>query len=307
MNKNQSFSPTIKQLRAFVGVYQLHKLSAAASRLFVTPSAISVLIRQLEEGLEVRLFDRTTRVLKPTPAAHETVKIAERILRDLGAFGAELQDLTNLRRGRVTVVATPMLAEILLPRAVQLFNEQHPEIQFAIDDCAPNQFYAQVMGEHADFGIGTPEGAIPGLEFLTLMRDHLSVVCAPTHPLAKHRVLRWKDLDGLPVMTVRPGYGIRSLIELSASRAGVRLNVVQEVSFPATALWMAAQGGTPAILPAALVGFSRNPNLVSRTLTSPKVSRNILLAFKRGRSLSPAASQFIAVLRNSLGTSGAPD
>lgn len=300
MNSSKAFSPTIKQLRAFVAIYQLRKLSAAATQLFVTQSAVSVLIRQLEEGLGVRLFDRTTRSLQPTPAAHEALKMAERILRDMDAFGAGLSDLANLRRGRFTVVATPMLAEILLPRAVALFQAEHPEIQCVIDDCAPDQFQAHVMGEHADFGIGTPTQAVPGLEFQTLMRDHLSVVCARTHPLAKRRVLRWADLHQLPVMTVRPGYGIRPLIELSASRAGVRLNVVQEVSFPSTALWMAAHGSTPAILPAALVGAAKDPNLVALTLTAPKVSRDIRLVFKRGRSLSPAASRFIAVLRGTL-------
>ncbi|HCB75296.1 MAG TPA: hypothetical protein DEP91_03860 [Sphingomonas bacterium] len=83
MNSERHFSPTLKQLRAFVAVYQLRKLSAAATQLFLTQSAISVLIRQMEDGLGTRLFDRTTRSLQPTPAAHEAVQVAERILRDL--------------------------------------------------------------------------------------------------------------------------------------------------------------------------------------------------------------------------------
>ena len=52
---------TMKQLRAFVAVYRLRKLTAAAERLSVTPSAVSVLIRQIELALDIRLFDRTTR------------------------------------------------------------------------------------------------------------------------------------------------------------------------------------------------------------------------------------------------------
>src|SRR6187549_823438 len=97
------FAPTVRQLRAFVAVYQLRKLSAAAEQLFVTQSAISVLVRQMEEGLGARLFDRTTRSLQPTQAAAEAIVVAERILRDVESLGAGLRDLTQLRRGRVSL------------------------------------------------------------------------------------------------------------------------------------------------------------------------------------------------------------
>ncbi len=300
MNQDRQFSPTLKQLRAFVAVYQLRKLSAAATQLFLTQSAVSVLIRQMEDGLGTRLFDRTTRSLQPTPAAHEAVQVAERILRDLDSLGAGLQDLSGLRRGRVTVVVTPTLAEILLPPVVREFRAQHPDIHLVIDDCAPDQFFSRVISDQTDFGIGTPERVGPGVELQTLLRDHLSLVCTRDHPLAQRRSVRWRDLEGLPVTTVRPGYGIRPLIELSAARAGVRLNVMHEVTFLASALWMTGSGLAPSIMPAAYVAASRNPELVARTLTAPKVSRDICLVSKEGRSLSPAAQQFITVLRKTL-------
>ena len=69
-------SPTLKQLRAFAAVYELRKLTAAAERLSITQSAVSVLIRQMEEALSTRLFDRTTRSLRPTRAADEAIVVA---------------------------------------------------------------------------------------------------------------------------------------------------------------------------------------------------------------------------------------
>ena len=114
----------MKQLRAFSAVYELCKLTAAAERLSVTQSAISVLLRQLEDGLGCRLFDRTTRSLKPTRAADEAIFVAERILRDLDALGTGLQDLSAPHRGRVSVAVTPTLAEIVLPAALRQFALQ---------------------------------------------------------------------------------------------------------------------------------------------------------------------------------------
>lgn len=297
MNESRHFSPTLRQLRAFVAVYQLRKLGAAATQLFLTQSAISVLIKQMEEGLGVKLFDRTTRSLQPTQAAHEAHQVAQRILRDIDSLGAGLQDLTGLRRGRVSVVVTPTLGEILLPKVVQVFQQAHPHIHLAINDCAPDQFFSHVLSEQSDFGIGTPEGVGPGLEIETLVRDHLSLVCRPEHPLASCKQVRWKDLEGEAVTTVRPGYGIRPLIELSAAQAGIRLNITHEVTFLSTALWMTGSGLGPSIMPAAYLLAARESGLVARKLTAPQVSRDICLVSKQGRSLSAAAQEFIAVLK----------
>ena len=133
MNSAPAFTPSLRQLRAFRAVYQLRKLSAAAEQLSITQSAVSVLIRQLEEGLGTRLFDRTTRSLRPTMAATEAIVVAERILRDVESLGAGLRDLSALRRGRVSLAVTPTLGEILLPAVVRRFARLHPEIRIVID------------------------------------------------------------------------------------------------------------------------------------------------------------------------------
>ncbi len=301
MDRAQPFTPTLRQLRAFRAVYQLRKLSAAAEQLFVTQSAVSVLIRQMEEGLGTRLFDRTTRSLQPTQAAVEAIMVAERILRDVDSLGAGLRDLTALRRGRISLAVTPTLAEILLPRVVKRFAALHPEIRVVIDDCAPDQFVSRVAGEHVEFGIGTPERAAADLDTQTLLRDHLALVCRRDHALAAQRTVRWADLAGHPVVTVRPGYGIRPMIDGAAAQAGVQLDVVNEVSFLSTALWMTSCGLGASVMPSAYARHSRDKSLVIKPLASPRVSRDIALVFRRGRSLSPAAQSFIEVMRAELG------
>lgn len=300
MKSPPGFTPTMRQLRAFHAVYQLRKLSAAAEQLSITQSAVSVSIRQLEEGLGARLFDRTTRSLQPTQAAAEAIVVAERILRDVDSLGAGLRDLTQLRRGRVSLAVTPTLAEILLPAAIREFGQLHPEVRVVIDDCSPDQFVSRVLGEHVDFGIGTPERAAADVETRMLVRDHLALVCRKGDPLASAKTLRWAELAGQGVITVRPGYGIRPLIDGAAAGAGVQLNVVNEVTFLSTALWMTACGLGPSIMPSAYARESAQRELVVKKLTHPIVSRDISVVSKRGRSLPPACESFLAVLRRTL-------
>ena len=297
---NTSFAPTIRQLRAFVQVHRLRKLSAAAEQLFVTQSAVSMLIRQLEEGLGARLFDRTTRSLQPTAAASEMLPVAERILRDVDALATGFRELAQLERGRVSVAITPTLASFLLPEAIRRFAHSHPQVRVLVDDCAPDQFVSRVIGEHVDFGIGTPER--PGAEVDTqmLLRDHLALVCPRTHPLAERRSVRWRALAGEPLTTVRPGYGIRPQIEAAAAQAGVALDVVHEVSFLSTALWMTASGMGAAIMPSAFARAAGDASLAILPLVAPRVSRDVSVVTRRGRSLSAASLSFIRTLRTTL-------
>ncbi|MDQ0014634.1 DNA-binding transcriptional LysR family regulator [Variovorax boronicumulans] len=302
MNENfgPTFSPTIRQLRAFLAVHQLRKLSAAAQKLFVTQSAVSMLIRQLEEGLGTRLFDRTTRSLKPTAAANEMLPMAERILRDIDSLSTGFRELSTLERGRVSLAITPTLATFLLPAAIRSFSEEHPKVRVMVNDCAPDQFISRILGEHVDFGIGTPERPGAEVEVQRLMRDHLALVCRNDHPLAKARVVRWTDLAGHPVITVRPGYGVRPLIDGTAADAGVALDVVNEVSFLSTALWMTASGMGASIMPSAFARDANEPSLVIKVLSAPRVSRDISVVTKRGHSLSVAARALIDAIKRSL-------
>ena len=301
MNPAPRFSPTIRQLRAFLAVHQLRKLSAAAEKLYVTQSAVSMLIRQLEEGLGARLFDRTTRSLQPTAAANEMLPAAERILRDVDSLSADFRELAQLQRGRICLAITPTLASFLLPATIRRFGHAHPGVRVVVDDCAPDQFVSRIIGEHVDFGIGTPERPGAEVETETLMRDHLSLVCAPGHALAASaKPVRWAELAGHAVITVRPGYGIRPLIDGTAAQAGVALDVVNEVSFLSTALWMTASGMGPSIMPSAFARAAGDDALVVRSLTAPRVSRDVFVVTKRGRSLSAASRSFIETLRRAL-------
>ncbi len=300
MNAHARFLPTMRQLRAFAAVYRLRKVSAAAEQLSVTQSAVSLSLRQLEEGLGARLFERTTRSLQPTQAAREAIVLVERILRDAQDLSAGMLELTELRRGRVSLAITPTLAELLLPVPIVRFRQKYPGIHVDVNDCAPDQFVARVLGEQVDFGIGVPEQDGADVDSDTLVRDHLAVVCPAEHGFAGRDRIRWADLADQAVITIRPGYGVRPLIDASAARAGVRLRVVHEVTFLSTALWMAAAGMAVAIVPAAYAGAAHPGRLAVVPLAAPRVSRDICIVSRRGRGLSPAARALVEEVRAAL-------
>lgn len=290
-------TPSIRQLRAFVAVYQSGKVATAAEQLALTQPAVSVLLRQLEDKLGVRLFDRTTRSMHRTEAAHEVMEVAQRVLSDLDGLGRNMRELAQVRRGRVAVAATSTIAQTLMPRAMRRFLADHPQVQVVLDDCAPQQFVPRILAEQVDLGVGTPEDPESAeLDMRVLIRDHLNVVCTADHPLAARRSVSWGDLAGCRLITIKAGYGIRRSIDQAAAQAGAGLDVAHEVALLTTALALAAQGLGVSILPASLITHGHHPGLVARKLLRPVVTRDIGIVTRRGHGLSPAARAFVAAL-----------
>lgn len=293
---------TLRQLRAFVAVYRLGKLATAASRLSVTESAVSTMLRQMESALNLRLFDRTSRSLVPTQAAQEIIAAAERILGDVAWLGTRMQDMGDCRIGRVHVAVTATVGSVLMPGVVRRFRDAYPGVQLVLDDCAPDQFLTKVSSEPVDFGIGTPEREDPLLASRLLLRDHLCLVCATDHPLARRRQVRWRELAKEPVIAVRQGlaYGMRRRMEAAAAGAGVALNVVHEVNFLSSAFWMTASGLGVSMWASALAARMPYENLTRCRLVGPRVPIDFSLVHKHGRSLSPAAEAFVEIARDEL-------
>jgi len=291
---------SLKQLRAFVAVYRFRKLAAAADHLAVTQSAVSVLIRQMEATLGARLFDRSTRSLSPTRAAHEAIGMAERILHDVAALGESFQDLMQRKRGRVEVAVTPAIGMVLMPTAVRRFIARYPDIRVVLNDCAPDQFLARVLADSVEFGIGTPEQITSDIDAETLTEDYLCVVCTRDHRFAQRARVRWAELRGEPLIAIRGGYGVRRMVDAVVAKAGIELHIVNEAAFLTSALWMTASGMGVSILPSALAASWPYPNVVARPLVAPRVSRSISLVTRRGRSLSAACRSFVDVLRQDI-------
>jgi LysR family carnitine catabolism transcriptional activator len=295
-------NPSLRQLQAFVLAYHLGVLTRAADQMFITQSAVSVLIRQLEEGLGMRLFDRTSRTLRPTVAAREILPTAERILRDLESLKAGVRGLAERARGHLNFASTPSVAAAVLPKLIAEYRQRYPQIAVTMQDVAPDRLTVPVLTEEAEFSIGTQGHKPEGIVLQCLVRDHMCAICLKESPLAKKRVVNWKDVLAQPCITVKVGNGIRLLIDETLHRLGERLIPAYEVSYLSTALSMTAAGLGVSVLPGVLLGSFPHHNLVAKKIEGPVVTRDIHLITRAEHSLSPAAQAFVELWYERLGT-----
>ncbi|MDP5306159.1 LysR family transcriptional regulator [Paracoccus spongiarum] len=283
---------TLKQLRAFVVVAEAGQFTRAAERLGLSQSAVSTLISQLEGNLDLRLFDRHTRLLRLTQAGTEMLPIARRAVGDINSIVENARDLNRLGRGRVEIASGTLQAALLLPRLIHSFGKRFPNVDVSLHDVSERMTIELVRNGSVDLGLGTvPENdsEIVGIPALT---DSFLIVMRPEHPLARRSSLCWKDLTDEEVIGPQRGNPIRDRLEAELAHAGIRLQLhraFRDVSLPLTIIGMVDAGLGIAVMTSTVIPLARTLGLVTIVPGEPVISRDVSLIVRRDRSLSPAA------------------
>ncbi|HZR88346.1 MAG TPA: LysR family transcriptional regulator [Bradyrhizobium sp.] len=296
-------NPTMRQLEALVLVYRLGSITKAAAELRVTQSAISLLIRQIEENFQLKLFDRTTRALHPTAACREAIPAAERILSSARGLSQHMRDLVEVRTGRIAVAVSAGVASALLPRILVRYRSRYPEVKIDLFDIAPDELLPFVTASHAEFGIGSFENdGTSEARIETLMQSPLSAIGIKDGRFEKRRRLTWDDLAACDLIAMRRGTRIRTQIDEALAQTGQALKPALEVSLITTALALTAEGAGISILPAHMLPKAQFPTLAAVPLSQPTVNRHISLLSRADFALSPAAERFAEIARRVLST-----
>jgi DNA-binding transcriptional LysR family regulator len=293
---------TMKQLRAFREVAKSASFSRASEKLHIAQSAISALVRELERELSARLFDRTTRRVELTAAGREFLPQVEKIISDLEHAVQDTHDLGQRRRGRLTVAGPPLLIEALIPKVLVPFKHDFPGVRVEIIDARDERIVEAVKTGQADIGIGSFTHADEELSRTRLARDTLSLFCASNHRLAKLRAPKWSDIDGVPLISLTRDSGIRQLVDFGCKSSGISSQPEYEVALVTTALALVGVGIGIAVLPTNSIAAIRGRSIVSRPLSHPTVVREITMISRDGRSLSPAAAEWVHRLKREMKT-----
>ena len=287
---------SLKQLEAIVTVADRGNFTRAAAALGTTQPALSLQVRELEDELGLRLFDRTTRRVEPTRAGVEFIIAARKMLGDLRLAVSNAADLANRQRGRIAIAAPPLLASAVLPRVIATFGKLHPGIEITVWDVASDRIVEKVMSGEADLGLGTFTLREPSLSATTLVRDRLMLFCPAGSPLAQGAPQSWASVADEPQIMLTRESGLRFLVDHGFELVGRSLKPAFEVSQIGTALAMVEAGLGVAILPAYAGLIAEQRRVVTYALEDPVLTREISIIRSQDRSIQPGADEFCRIL-----------
>jgi len=281
----------LRQLRAFVCIGRARSFTKSAEILNATQPTLSAQIRELEEALGVRLFDRNTRSVSLTAAGEDLLPAVAQLLGDLAQLVGKARDAAGRIVGKVSIAALPSVCSTALPRAIASFRSEHPGISVQLRDAVADRAVELVRTKAVDFGIS---GMIddPRIEFVPITYDHIVAVLPKNHPLASSRSLSLQQLLKCPLILMDRDSSVRHIVDSVFASVGRMAAPEYEATFMSSAVGMVRAGLGITLLPSSAYEVATTEVAVRR-VKHPGLRRSVGIIKLRGRSLSSAAEAFV--------------
>ena len=217
------------RLKVFCTVAKTLNFSRAAEEHFISQSAVSRIIKALEEELGVQLVHRQRGAVSLTSVGKAFYRRAREILDHCAAAVKEVDELTRTVRGVLAVGTSTTVARYVFPDLLFAFREAHPTIRVHHQVNNSRGILEALIAGDIEIGLVEDQVFYPGVLSEKLCEDELVLVAAPDHPLAGRGRIAARELRGVPFIRRERGSGTRHLVETRLREMGVNpseLNVV---------------------------------------------------------------------------------
>jgi LysR family cys regulon transcriptional activator len=271
-------------------------LTEVATALFTSQPGVSRQIRELEDELGVVIFERNgKRLTGLTEPGKGILQIIERLLVEAGNLQQASHEYAGQSSGTLSIAATHTQARYALPKVVQSFRSDFPDVRIALQQSAPDHIAEWVLSGKADIGIAT-EGLsqFPDLVSFPCYRWSHLIVVPDGHPLLNHSPIRLEDLAAWPLITYDVGFTGRGHIDAAFAKAGVDADIVLTAMDSDVIKQYVSLGMGVGIVASMAFDHGRDKGLravEASHLFAPNVTR---LAVRRGAYLRSYAYHFIS-------------
>jgi DNA-binding transcriptional LysR family regulator len=275
-------------------------ISAAATALSYTQSAVSQQIAALESETGLALLERHPRGVSLTAAGQALVGHADGILARLEAAEQAMAAIAGLRGGRLRMASFPSAGATLMPRAIAQFRSAYPEVELSLAEGEPEQIAPRLRAGELDLAL-VFEFAGETLidERMTraeLLEDPMFLALPRSHRLAGRERLRLEDLSGQAwVQTSQASPCARHVVRCCHA-AGFEPNVAFESDDYQTVQGLVAAGVGVALIPRMALSAVREDVAVRSLSPAPPV-RSVIAAAPAGARLVPAANAMLGILQ----------
>jgi DNA-binding transcriptional LysR family regulator len=279
----------LSALQAFVAVAQNASFSHAAEQLFVSQSAISKRIAQLETNIKAQLFDRIGRKVALTEAGHALLPRAQRLLNDAKELQRVVADLQGDIAGKLTMGTSHHIGLHRLPDPLRQFTQLHPNVELDIQFMDSEEAcHAVEVGELELAIVTLPPSPRERLSLTTIWQDPLVFVAAKDHALC-HQKASLADLAKHPAVLPSTHTYTRGILESLLRNEGLALNVAMETNYLETLRMLVSTGLGWSLLPKTLIA----DDIQEIKIPKVQLQRELGVVTHEKRSLSNAAQAMI--------------
>jgi DNA-binding transcriptional LysR family regulator len=291
----------VRRMQVLRAVVTSGSVTAAATNLGYTPSAVSQQVAALERQAGLPLLERVGRGVRPTAAGRLLTEHAAIIAKHVAEAEVALADLRAGRTGRLAIRYFATAGAALVPPALAKLRAAHPGVHVDLKLIDPGDPVAEVEDGQADLAIMVPArelGAYDGIRLVHLLDDPYHAVLPKGHRLAAKRVLDLAELADEPWVNneLSAGPCLERMLSACAA-AGFSPNFVVESDEYATAQGFVAAGLGVTLIPRMGLG-QRHPAVAVRRVRNPEPVRSIYAAVRETSLAQLALSGLLDALRD---------
>ncbi len=183
----------LPDIKLFVNIAEANSLTRGAERSHMSLPAASIRIKNLEEGLGVKLLYRTSQGVTLTPPGQAFMHHARLVLQQLTDLRGDLAEYVKGSRGHVRIFANTTAIAEFLPALLPKFLATHPDVNVDLKERLSHDIVRAVSEGKVDVGIVAGNVRTEGLEVLPFQEDRLVLVTSETHPLASRERIEFSE------------------------------------------------------------------------------------------------------------------
>lgn len=296
----------IQHLRYFVEITKNKSFTRAAEALLLTQPMLTRAIKQLEDELEVKLIERTSKSFHLTDAGEHFFVLAQELLGRHNDLYRCMDDVKNARIGEIKLSTPGVLLDVYFPSLLMEFNNRFPGIKLSIIEEGSKLSVQSVMSDSVDLGmVMLPVNHMSQLIIHTVIRDTCHVLLNRAHPLSHRKVIYVPELQYERIITFSETATLHDAFIELCEKHGFIPNITYKSLMPTFTMEMVSLGQCVGILPHPIIKRYITDNLVSIPL-DPGVQWDIAIISKKDRYHSFAANKFLEFMREYFQTLSAP-
>lgn len=291
----------LKQLEAFVQVSESGSFSKAAKELFLTQPTISAHISSLEKELNVRLFIRNTKEVSLSDDGKDLYRYAKQITDLEKAIEERFYMDSDDGKHFITIAASTIPAQYLLPKVLMCYRERYPKEQIKIMETDSSEVVTQVVDHMVDVGFTGTVLEKKHCKYIPFYKDELAVI-APDTP--KYRILKEQNRDDIdwikrkPLILREEGSGTRKEAEKQLKNAGIfmeDLDIVASIANQETIKKSVKQGMGITVL--SRLAAEDEDGLLIFPIPGADEGRDINLVYNKNYQMTRSADRFIRIVK----------
>ena len=293
-----------RQLQAFLAIARLGSFTRAAEEIFVTQAGLSLMLKDFETQVGARLFDRTTRSVRLTPAGESLLPTARRMMSEWDSATINVGRLAAEAEQRVSLAATPLIASSVLPSWLKDFHEANPSVRLSVSDFDRRQILLGIESGEVDIGLGAFFKPAAGIERQSLARFNMVRVSGgtnasdPRRPTGATRKVKWSALADQELIVLPNDNPIQKLVDGQLRALEITTRRTTALQNIQAMLGMVEAGHGVAALPGFVVPACTRYNLAIHTLVDPAVTVEFFAVSMKGRFKTALMSKLVDELRS---------